>query len=184
MQLHKFGTKLIGLAAALLIVAACETAPTVSATAGGTGSTAGSTGAPGTTSGGAGATAVAPGSRDVRPGSQEDLVVNVGDRVFFDFDKFDLKPPARATLDKQAAWLKRFPQVRLSIEGHCDERGTREYNLALGERRANAVKNYLVNQGIPASRLATISYGKERPQVAGANESAWSQNRRGVSIVQ
>jgi peptidoglycan-associated lipoprotein len=182
MQLYKFGTKLIGLAAALLIVAACETAPQMTATAGGTGSTAGSTGAPATSGGGA--TATAPGPRDVRPGSQEDLVVNVGDRVFFDFDKFDLKPPSRATLDKQAAWLKRFPQVRLSIEGHCDERGTREYNLALGERRANAVKNYLVNQGIAAARLTTISYGKERPQVAGANESAWSQNRRGVSVVQ
>ena len=182
MQLHKFGTKLIGLAAALLIVAACETAPQMSAATGGAGSTAAPTAAAPTTSGGA--TATAPTTRDVRPGSQEDLVVNVGDRVFFDFDKFDLKPPARTTLDKQAAWLKRFPQVRLSIEGHCDERGTREYNLALGERRSNAVKNYLVNQGIAASRLATISYGKERPQVAGANESAWSQNRRGVSVVQ
>jgi peptidoglycan-associated lipoprotein len=183
MLLHKFGTKLIGLAAALFLVAACETAPTMSATAGGTGSSAGTTG--GVSGGGPGATAAtAPTTRDVRPGSQEDLVVNVGDRVFYDFDKFDLKPPARATLDKQAAWLKRYPQVRLSIEGHCDERGTREYNLALGERRANAVKNYLVNQGISASRLTTISYGKERPQVAGSNESAWSQNRRGVSVVQ
>ncbi len=184
MLLHKFGAKFIGLAAALLIVAACETAPVMTGTAGGTGSSASPTGAAPTTSGG-GATATAPaGSREVRPGSQEDFVVNVGDRVLFDFDKFDLKPPSRATLDKQAAWLKRYPQARLSIEGHCDERGTREYNLALGERRANAAKNYLVNQGIAASRLTTISYGKERPQVAGGNESAWSQNRRGVSVVQ
>ena len=182
MLLHKFGTKFIGLAAALLIVAACETAPVTTAAAGGTGTTAAPTAAAPTASGTT--TATAPAAREVRPGSQEDFVINVGDRVFFDFDKFDLKPPSRATLDKQAAWLKRYPQARLSIEGHCDERGTREYNLALGERRANAAKNYLVNQGIAASRLTTISYGKERPQVAGGNESAWSQNRRGVSVVQ
>ncbi|MBI4184436.1 MAG: peptidoglycan-associated lipoprotein Pal [Proteobacteria bacterium] len=119
-----------------------------------------------------------------RAGSQEDLVVNVGDRIFFDFDKYDLKPAARATLERQAAWLKQNSGVRVIIEGHADERGTREYNLALGERRASAVKDYLVSLGIDPSRLRTTSYGKERPVAIGSNEEAWRQNRRSVSVVQ
>ena len=118
-----------------------------------------------------------------KPGTQEDLVVNVGDRVFFDYNESDLKPEARATLDRQAAWMKKYGSVSVTIEGHCDERGTREYNLALGERRATAVKNYLVADGVPADRVKTISYGKERPAVLGSNEAAWAQNRRGVSVV-
>ena len=118
-----------------------------------------------------------------RPGTQDDLVVNVGDRVFFDFNQADLKPEARATLDRQAAWLKKYGSVNVTVEGHCDERGTREYNLALGERRATAVKNYLVADGIGADRVKTISYGKERPAVLGSNEAAWAQNRRGVTVV-
>ncbi len=118
------------------------------------------------------------------PGSQQDLVVNVGDRVFFDYDRYDVTSEGQNTLQMQAEWLKRYPSVRVSIEGHCDERGTREYNLALGERRANAVKNYLTALGIDSSRISTISYGKERPAVVGSNPSAWSQNRRGVTLVE
>ncbi len=118
-----------------------------------------------------------------KAGTQEDLVVNVGDRVFFAFNQSDLSAEARATLDRQAAWLKKYGSLKVTIEGHCDERGTREYNLALGERRATAVKNYLVADGIPAGRVKTISYGKERPAVLGDNEAAWAQNRRGVTVV-
>lgn len=117
-------------------------------------------------------------------GTQQDLVVNIGDRVFFGYDKYDLTAEARATIEKQAQWLKTYPNLNVSVEGHCDERGTREYNLALGEKRANSIKNYLVSLGVEASRLQTISYGKERPAVTGSDESAWSQNRRGVLVVQ
>ena len=117
------------------------------------------------------------------PGTQADLVVNVGDRVFFGYDRFDLTTEARTVLDNQASWLQRYPNLNITIEGHSDERGTREYNLALGERRANSVKNYLVALGIPASRVTTISYGKERPAVTGADDSSWAQNRRGVTKV-
>ena len=116
------------------------------------------------------------------PGSQQDLVTNVGDRVFFDLDKSDLKPEARATLDRQAAWLKKYTSLNVTVEGHCDERGTREYNIALGERRATAAKNYLVAAGINASRVKTVSFGKERPAVLGSNEAAWAQNRRSVTV--
>ncbi|MGB9152722.1 MAG: peptidoglycan-associated lipoprotein Pal, partial [Alphaproteobacteria bacterium] len=114
----------------------------------------------------------------VHPGTQDDIVVNVGDRVFFGFDKSDLSTEAQATLDRQATWLKKWPNNKVTIEGHCDERGTREYNLALGERRATAAKNYLVAAGIAAARINTISYGKERPAIVGSNEAAWAQNRR------
>ena len=117
------------------------------------------------------------------PGSQEQLVQQVGDRVFFDTDRSDLKPQARSTIEALAAWMNEHPGVALTIEGHCDERGTREYNLALGERRANAVRDYLVALGISGNRLGTISYGKERPAVPGSNESAWAQNRRSVFVV-
>lgn len=118
------------------------------------------------------------------PGTQEDLVVNVGDRVFFGTDSSDLSQQARTVLESQAAWLAQYSSVNISIDGHADERGTREYNLALGERRANAVKNYLVNLGVDPSRVSTVSYGKERPAVAGADESAWAQNRRSETKVQ
>ncbi|HUY69016.1 MAG TPA: peptidoglycan-associated lipoprotein Pal [Alphaproteobacteria bacterium] len=120
---------------------------------------------------------------NAQPGTQEDLVVNVGDRVFFAFDKSDLSPEARATLDRQAAWLKKYGSIDVTVEGNCDERGTREYNLALGQRRAIAAKNYLVADGIGADRIKTISYGKERPAVLGHNEAAWAQNRRAVTVV-
>lgn len=118
-----------------------------------------------------------------KPGTQEDLVVNVGDRVFFAYNESDLSAEARATLDRQATWLKKYGAANITVEGHADERGTREYNLALGERRATAVKNYLVADGVGASRVRTVSYGKERPAVIGSNEAAWAQNRRGVTVV-
>lgn len=117
------------------------------------------------------------------PGTQADLVVNVGDRVFFGYDRYDISGEAQMTLDKQAAWLQQYPSLSITIEGHADERGTREYNLALGERRANAVKNYLVASGVDAGRINTISYGKERPAVPGSDETSWAQNRRGVTKV-
>ena len=117
------------------------------------------------------------------PGSQEDLVQNVGDRVFFEFDSAVLLPDARRTLGRQSEWLRLFPEVTLTIEGHCDERGTREYNLALGERRASAARDYLIAQGIAPSRIRTVSYGKERPYALGHNEEAWALNRRSVSVI-
>jgi len=120
----------------------------------------------------------------VVPGSQQDFVANVGDRVFFDFDKSELRPDARSTLAKWVAFLKKYPNDKLTVEGHCDERGTVEYNLGLGDRRATAVKNFLMAEGIDAGRLKTISYGKSRPAVLGHNEGAWSQNRRGVGVIQ
>ncbi len=118
------------------------------------------------------------------PGTQQDLVVNVGDRVFFGYDKYDLTPDARAILEKQANWMKQYASVKVIVEGHCDERGTREYNLALGEKRAMTAKNYLIALGVDAGRIQTISYGKERPAVAGSDEAAYAQNRRAVSVVQ
>lgn len=114
------------------------------------------------------------------PGSQEDLNQTVGDRVFFAFDSSALSAQSRSTIEALAAWLKTNPTARLTIEGHTDERGTREYNLALGERRAKAVESYLVALGVQAARLKTISYGKERPAVLGSTEQAWAQNRRAV----
>ena len=125
---------------------------------------------------------VASGSSIVK-GSQADFVANVGDRVFFGFDKYDVSADSKAQLAKWVAFLKQYPQDNLTVEGHADERGTREYNLALGERRANAIKDYLVANGVQASRLKVISYGKERPAVLGSNETAWAQNRRGVGVV-
>jgi peptidoglycan-associated lipoprotein len=120
----------------------------------------------------------------VVPGSQQDLVVNVGDRVFFGYDRHDLAPEALATLGKQAEWLNRYPNLNVTIEGHADERGTREYNIALGDRRANSVKSYLISMGVSPTRLNTISYGKEQPAVLGANPAGWAQNRRAVTRVE
>ncbi len=119
-----------------------------------------------------------------RPGTQEDLVANVGDRVFFDFDRSNIRPDQAPTLDRQAAWLQTHRQVRVIIEGHADERGTREYNLALGQRRADSARNYLIARGVDGARIRTISYGKDRPAVLGSNEEAWAQNRRAVTVVQ
>jgi peptidoglycan-associated lipoprotein len=119
----------------------------------------------------------------IAPGSAEDFRVNVGDTVLFDLDQHSIRPDAQAVLQKQAAWLKQYPQVKLLVEGHCDERGTREYNLALGDRRAYAVKEFLVSLGVDAARLQTKSYGKERPSCSESDESCWQQNRRGYSVV-
>jgi peptidoglycan-associated lipoprotein len=117
------------------------------------------------------------------PGSISDFEQNVGDRVFFDYDSSELDQTDRDTLTRQAAWLNQFPNVVLTIEGHCDERGTREYNLALGARRAAAVREHLVSLGVSAARLETISYGSERPTCAVSAENCWMQNRRGVATI-
>lgn len=119
----------------------------------------------------------------VVPGSVQDFRVNVGDTVHFEYDKYAITSEDRDILQRQASWLQKYAQVRVSIEGHCDERGTREYNLALGARRANAVKEYLVSLGVSSARMDTISYGKERPICTESNESCWSQNRRGVTTI-
>ncbi len=113
------------------------------------------------------------------PGSSQDFVVNVGDRVYFDTDSHEVRADAGPILDAQSAWLRRYPSVMVRIEGNADERGTREYNLALGARRANAVRDYLVNQGITSDRIATISFGKEQPLDAGTGDEAWARNRNG-----
>jgi peptidoglycan-associated lipoprotein len=167
------GFKFLSMFAAALLLAACSTASEESGETAGAGTTA-------TTS-----TTTAPTMTPTgpTPGSQEHLVVNVGDRVFFDFDKSDLKPEARQTVEALAVWMNNYPATTITIEGHADERGTREYNLALGERRANSVRDYLIALGIDANRLSTISYGKERPAVLGSNEEAWAQNRRAVFVV-
>ena len=117
------------------------------------------------------------------PGSQQDFVVNVGDRVFFNSDSSELTPQSVATLDKQAQWLRSYAQYTFTVEGHADERGTREYNIALGARRAQAVHDYLVSRGVQAHRMRTISYGKERPVAVCDDISCWSQNRRSVTVL-
>jgi peptidoglycan-associated lipoprotein len=117
------------------------------------------------------------------PGSQQDFVVNVGDRVFFETDSSELTPQARETLDKQAQWLNNYNRYAFTIEGHADERGTREYNIALGARRAQTVREYLATRGVSAQRMRTISYGKERPVAVCNDISCWSQNRRAVTVL-
>jgi peptidoglycan-associated lipoprotein len=123
------------------------------------------------------------GSSRVGPGSQQDLASTAGDRVFFAYDQADIPSEGQQTLQRQAQWLRRYPNVSVTIEGHCDERGTREYNLALGERRAQAVKNVLAASGVPGSRISTISYGKERPVIPHSDDQSYAQNRRGVTTV-
>lgn len=117
------------------------------------------------------------------PGSQEDLEANVGDRVYFAFDRYDLNDAAQATLRRQAAWMKMHPSVTVLVAGNCDERGTREYNLALGARRANSAKDFLTSLGVDPARVTTISYGKERPTCMGSNEECWALNRNGITSV-
>ncbi|WP_407529227.1 peptidoglycan-associated lipoprotein Pal [Methylobacterium oryzisoli] len=129
------------------------------------------------------ASAYAAGAGAATPGSAQDFVVNIGDRVFFDSDSTDLSPTATATLDKQAQWLSRYPRYTFLIEGHADERGTREYNFSLGARRAQAVRDYLASRGIGGSRMRTVSYGKERPVAVCNDISCWSQNRRAVTVL-
>jgi peptidoglycan-associated lipoprotein len=117
------------------------------------------------------------------PGSERDFVINIGDRVYFDFNAADIRGDAAPALDSQAAWLRRYPDVRVRIEGNCDERGTREYNFALGARRADAVRSYLVSHGVPAGRITTISYGKEQPIDPGHDESAWAKDRNAHTAI-
>ena len=121
------------------------------------------------------------GSGTATPGSQEDLVQNVGDRVLFELASSTLTSEARQTLDKQAAWLTKYPQSQVQLAGNCDERGTTEYNLALGQRRANVTRDYLVARGVSSARMTTISYGKDRPTALGSDESAWAQNRNTIT---
>ena len=160
----------------ILFVAACATKPKDSSDASGSGSS-------GSDSSVSDGNITETTGSGIVSGSQEDLIVNVGDRVFFGYDSSDLDSDALELLQDQVAWLKQNSGVSITIEGHCDERGTREYNLALGEKRAQAVKNYLVGLGINPDRVSTISYGKERPAVVGSNDGAWAQNRRSVTTV-
>jgi peptidoglycan-associated lipoprotein len=156
--------KLIGALAAVALLAACGSDSTADQAATGTG--------------GAGV-----GRGAVRPGSQEDLVANIGDRVFFETDRSNIRADQRPVLDRQAGWMRQHQQVQVTVEGHADERGTREYNLALGQRRANAARDVLVANGVSGARVSTISYGKDRPTALGSTEEAWAQNRRAVTVV-
>ncbi|MDF2094722.1 peptidoglycan-associated lipoprotein Pal [Aquibaculum arenosum] len=162
--------KLLTIAAAALLLAACETTPRESADA----SAGANAGASGQSGGQFGLAA---------PGTQEELRQTIGDRVFFDYDSYSVRGDQRRTVEQVAQWMNEHQNVQLTIEGHADERGTREYNLALGDRRASSVRDVLVSQGVSQSRLNTISYGKERPEVTGSNEYAWEQNRRAVFSV-
>ncbi len=176
--------QILGLVAALALTSACAAQGENGAASSGSGDATApvtqTTATTGSTSSGVGPeiTPVGP-----SPGSETDFIVNVGNSVYFDFDKYSLKTESRQTLEKQAAWLKKYPSLRVTIEGHCDERGTTEYNLALGDRRANAIKDYLVALGINPGRIKTISYGKEKPVAMGSNEAAWTQNRRGMTVI-
>ena len=168
-----------------VFISACSTTPKDIADSSGSGSS-GEFNTASTTSEDVASTAIDTATSDfsgVIRGTQEDLVVSVGDRVFFGYDSAELDADAQELLQAQAAWLKQYNKSSIIIEGHCDERGTREYNLALGERRAQAVKNYLNGLGVSMSSMSTISYGKERPAVVGSNDDAWSQNRRSVTKV-
>ena len=159
--------KMLGAFAAMALVAACSNTPPPAPAA----------------------SAAAPMSAGPTPGSEEDLVANVGDRIYFDYNMSSVKGSGSrtsgntATLDKQAAWLAKYPQNNVQVAGNCDERGTEEYNLALGQRRANADANYLMAKGVTKARITTISYGKDRPVALGSNEDAWSQNRNAITSV-
>jgi peptidoglycan-associated lipoprotein len=157
--------KIFGALAVMALLAACShNAPVTTGGTGGGGQPYAGTGGP-------------------APGSEEDLVRNVGDRVFFELNSSKLTDTAQATLDKQAAWLAKYPNVTVQLAGNCDDRGTEEFNLALGNRRAKAAKDYLVAKGVSASRITTISYGKDRPTALGDNEEAWAQNRNDITSV-
>ena len=160
-------TKFAGVVAALTLVSACATSsgPDVDASAGADTS--------------AGAGPVGP-----VPGSQGDLEASAGHQVFFAYDQYTLTPQSQATLARQAAWLQEYPETRIKLAGNCDERGTREYNLALGARRAEAARSYLVSLGVDANRITTVSYGKERPGCTQSNESCWSRNRNATTTIE
>lgn len=154
--------KSLAVVSALFLLAACETPAGSSSSADGSGNVAGGSG-------------LYANAKEIAPG--------VIDRVFFEYDSAVITAEGQGTLERQAAWMKQNPNVSVTMEGHCDERGTREYNLALGERRASAAKKYLVGLGVASSRVSTISYGKERPAIIGSDESAWAQNRRAVTVI-
>ena len=191
--------RLLTICAATFLLAACETASTdsnevVGSSSGSSSGSGAAATASSNTSGDAGGTTSADsaGSASSIAGgassigsirTPDELLAKVGSTVYFDYDQSSLTSEAQATLDRQAAFLKASPSFRLVIEGHCDERGTREYNLALGDRRASAVRDYLVAKGINSSRLSTISYGKERPSVGGSNDTSYALNRRSVSRI-
>ena len=178
---RSFGLKIIGMGLATVLLAACETTSDETAD---TGMMDTSTQDQGVEAAPADEVVSEPMDMGPTPGTQEDLNETAGDRVFFGFDRYDLTPEAQATLRAQAEWLKSFPSVDVVVEGHCDERGTREYNLALGERRANSVRDYMMANGISSLRLESISYGEERPLAYGSGESNWAQNRRVELIAQ
>jgi peptidoglycan-associated lipoprotein len=150
--------KMLGAFAAVAMLAACATPPAETASTGAT-------------------------TETIVPGSQQDLEKNVGNHVFFDLNKSNLKTESRATLDRQTAWLKQYMQNNVQVAGNCDERGTEEYNIALGQRRANAARDYLVAKGVASSRVTTISYGKDRPLALGSDEAAWAQNRNATTTL-
>ena len=156
--------KLLGAFAAVALLAACANKPATTGAASGAGASAATAGP--------------------APGSEQDLVANVGDRVFYAFNRSVLTASDKATLDRQASWLAKYPQVQVLVAGNCDDRGTEEYNLALGQRRANAAREYLVAKGVAPARIKTISYGKDRPVALGDNEQAWSQNRNAITSVE
>jgi peptidoglycan-associated lipoprotein len=151
--------------AAVSVLAACASKPATS------------------TGGSTGMTSTAPSTGSVVPGSEEDLVANVGDRVFYELNSSTLSDAAQTTLGKQADWLAKYPNVTVQVAGNCDDRGTEEYNLALGQRRANAAKDFLLAKGVSSSRITTISYGKDRPTALGDDEQAWAQNRNAITSV-
>ena len=155
---------MLGAFAAVGLLAACASTPPETAAATGSGSAAAPVGP--------------------APGSQEDLARNVGDRVFYEFDRAVLQSDARATLDRQASWLRQYAANNVQVAGNCDERGTEEYNIALGQRRANAARDYLVAAGVAGSRITTISFGKDRPSALGSDEESWAKNRNAITSVQ
>jgi peptidoglycan-associated lipoprotein len=161
--------RILGAVAALAFLAACsKDKPVTEGAATGTG---------GATDGSSSS------SSSARPGSQEDLAATAGDRVLFDTDSSSIRSDQRSILERQASWLQQYREVKVRVEGHADERGTREYNYALGQRRANAARDQLVAGGVAGARVATVSYGKDKPQDLGSTEEAWAQNRRAVTVV-
>ncbi len=188
--------RFILLAAAAALLAACETASEIDAVASGasgsTASTSASSGTSSSSSDGSSSTTSSSTSASSDSGTTtsysydtdpQTALIKVGDRVLFGYDSSELDDEDRSILDNQGKFLNQNPSLKVTIEGHCDERGTREYNLALGEKRASAVKDYLISVGINSDRISVVSYGKERPQVLGSNKAAWSMNRRSVTSI-
>ena len=175
--------RIFALFAIVAFLAACETAPKDAGDAGGSGAS----GSSDTSSSSSSSSSASGGSTSSSSGSstmtKDEELVSIGNKVYFDFDSSALSADAKSTLNAQAAFLRSNPSVRITVEGHADERGTREYNLALGDRRASAARDFLVAQGIDGARIKTISYGKERPEMVGSNDEAWAKNRRSVSII-